>query len=112
MERRGLVTVSLTQMPFITEKIGVPRAVAVEFPFGMIWGKPGDAATHRELLGHMLETAAAAREPGTILQLPYTWAEEDVRKRDWFPAEPPPWMADQEKIMQMVEFIRNGDPLA
>jgi hypothetical protein len=111
MEKAGLVTVSLTQMPFITEKIGVPRAVAVEFPFGMIWGRPGDHQMHRRIVEHLLEAVETLEEPGTIVHLDYTWPEEDFEKRDWFPSEPPPWMASQEKINDMLEFIRGGNPL-
>ena len=98
-------------MPFITEKIGVPRALAVEFPFGMIWGHPGDGEMHKIIMLSMLDAVETIKTPGTIIELPYTWAEEDFKKRDWFPREPTPWMASQEKINEMLEFIQHGDPL-
>ena len=102
---------SLTNMPFVTEKIGVPRAVAVEFPFGMIWGHPGEHEMHRDIMLHMLEAVETIEKPGTIIELPYTWPEEDFKKRDWFSPEPPPWMSSQENITDMLEFIQHGDPL-
>lgn len=111
MENKGLVTVSLSQMPYITEKIGVPRAVAVEFPFGMIWGQPGDREMHRRVIGHMVRAAVEITGPGTIVELPYSWPEELFKKRDWFPAEKPPWMASQEKIREMLDFLQHGNPL-
>jgi hypothetical protein len=111
MEARGLVTVSLTNMPFITEKIGVPRAVAVEFPFGMIWGHPGDRRMEREIMLHMLDAVETIEKPGTIVELPYTWPEEEFRKRDWFPKEPTPWMSSQEGINEMLEFVQHGNPM-
>ena len=111
LEESGLVTVSLTNMPFITEKIGVPRAVAVEFPFGMIWGHPGEREMHRDIMLHMLEAVETIEKPGTIIELPYTWPEEDFKKRDWFSPEPPPWMSSQENITEMLGFIQHGDPL-
>jgi len=111
LEERGLVTVSLTNMPFITEKIGVPRAVAVEFPFGMIWGHPGEREMQRDIMLHMLEAVETTEKPGTIIELPYTWPDEDLKKRDWFSPEPPPWMSSQENITEMLEFIQHGDPL-
>ncbi len=110
IEASGISTVSLTNMPFVTEKIGVPRAVAVEFPFGMIWGLPGDSEMHERILGHMLEAAESITEPGTIVELPYEWPEELFRKRDWFP-ETTPWLASQEGINQMMDFLQHGDPL-
>jgi hypothetical protein len=106
-----MVTVSLTQMPYVTEKIGVPRALALEFPFGMIYGRPGDHGMQLRILRDMLEAAEEADGPGWIKELPYTWPEEEFRKRDWFPTEPPPWMTDQDKINEMLEFIQHGNPL-
>lgn len=111
LEESGLVTVSLTNMPFVTEKIGVPRAVAVEFPFGMIWGHPGEREMHRDIMLHMLEAVETIEKPGTIIELPHAWPEEDFKKRNWFPEEPPPWMSSQENINDMLEFIQHGDPL-
>ena len=102
---------TLSQMPFIVEKIGVPRTVAVEFPFSMIWGRPGDREMHIRILRHLLEAAESIDEPGTIVELPYTWPEEDLEKQDWFPSEPPPWMSDQKKIEEMLAFIKDGDPM-
>jgi hypothetical protein len=111
LEERGLVTVALTNMPFITDKIGVPRTVAVEFPFGMIWGRPGDRTMERDIMLQMLDAVETVEKPGTIIELPYTWPEEDFRKRDWFPKEPTPWMSSQEGINEMLEFMQHGDPL-
>ena len=111
IEKSGIVTVSLTQMPYIAEKIGVPRAVAIEFPFSMIYGKPGDHSTQIEVLRHMLRAVEGIKAPGEIIYLTLAWPEEDVKKRDWFPTEPAPWAADQERMMEMVEFIQHGDPL-
>jgi hypothetical protein len=111
VEKAGIVTVSLTNMPFVTEKIGVPRAVAVEFPFGMIWGRPGDEETHKKILAPLLDAFETIDKPGTIIELPYTWPEEERKKKDWFPKEPTPWAASQEGITQMVEFLQHGDPM-
>jgi hypothetical protein len=111
IEKQGMVTVSLTNMPFITEKIGVPRAVAVEFPFGMIWGRPGDEEMHKKIMVHMLEAVETIDKPGTIIELPYIWPEEDRKKRDWFPKEPVPWIASQKGINQMLEFMQHGNPM-
>ena len=111
MEERGLVTVSLTQMPYITEKLGVPRAAAIEFPFGMIYGKPGDRDMQLKLLGHMLDAVGEIDRPGTVIELPYTWPEEDFKRKDWFSPEPPPWMASEQTIAEMLDFIKNGNPL-
>ncbi len=111
LEKARLTTVVLTNMPWITRKIGVPRSVAIEFPFGMIYGHPGEREMQLAILGRLLDLAGDAGKAGTMVELPYTWPEEDVRKRDWFPEEPTPWMADQDRLMEMMDFIAHGNPL-
>jgi hypothetical protein len=105
-----MVTVSLTNMPFITEKIGVPRAVAVEFPFGMVWGLPGDEDTHKKILAAALDAVETIDKPGTIIELPYTWPEEEFKKLNWLPKETP-WLSSEEGIKQMLEFMQHGNPM-
>ena len=58
-----------------------------------------------------LDAVGTIEKPGTIIELPYTWPEEDFRKRDWFPKEPTPWMSSQDAINEMLDFIQHGDPL-
>ena len=111
IEAAGIPTVVLSQMPFIIEKIRAPRAAVLEFPFSMIWGRPGDRETQLRILRDLLDAAESITEPGTIIELPYRWPEEDMKSRDWWPTEPPPWMSDQEKVGEMLSFIQNGDPL-
>jgi glycine reductase complex component B subunit gamma len=111
IEAAGIITVSLTQMPFISEKIGLPRALAIEFPFGMIFGRPGDRAMQLNILRRMLDAVDEIQTPGEIIELPYTWPEEERQKKDWFPKEPTPWMRDKDSIQEMLDFIQHGDPL-
>ncbi len=111
LEKSGIPTVVLTNMPFVSETIGVPRAVAIEFPFGMIYGHPGEREMQLAILGRMLGLAAEANAPGTMVELAYEWPEEDFKKRDWFPQEPTPWLASEDGIRQMLEFLDHGNPL-
>ena len=111
MEKRGLSTICLTQMPYVTGKLGVPRALAVEFPFGMIWGRPGDHETHRLVMRQMLQAAQEITTPGTIAESDLLWPDDLTALRDWFPKEPPPWLASPEKVQQMMDFIQHGNPL-
>ena len=82
-------TVLVTVMPDWSERLGVPRTVGVEFPYGHPLGQPGDRDTQmgviREALG-LLEEAAG---PGEIRELDYAWPQElDEAKKDWQPPEP------------------------
>lgn len=62
-------TISVTMIPEITRKVGVPRAVHVRFPLGHPFGFPGQAFLQRQILSHMLDRAGAIEAPGTIVDL-------------------------------------------
>jgi len=63
LERRGIVTVSLTVMPDITRKLAPPRALAVEAPLGAPMGPPHEVARHTAVLRRMLELATRTDVP-------------------------------------------------
>ena len=90
VEEAGIPTISLTLLPFITRKVKVPRALAIEFPFGHPFGKPFDNEQQLSIINDGLRELKSISEPGTILDLPYKWPEEDVEKQDWWPEEHPP----------------------
>lgn len=54
LERRGIVTASLTMMAEITAKVRPPRALEVPYPLGFPLGAPGDAALQRRILSALL----------------------------------------------------------
>ena len=59
LERRGIVTVSLTVMADVTAKLAPPRALAVPTPLGAPMGPPHEAAAHEvftQLQGQGLRT--------------------------------------------------------
>ena len=63
LERRGIVTVSLTVMPDITRKLAPPRALAVEAPLGAPMGPPHDRERHMAVLRRMLALATRSDVP-------------------------------------------------
>ena len=63
LERRGIVTVSLTVMADVTRKLAPPRALSVPAPLGAPMGPPHDAAAHEAVLRRMLELAARTDVP-------------------------------------------------
>ena len=83
-------TVLVTMMPFWAERIGVPRTVGVEFPFGHTLGHAGDSQEQAKVIGDALRTLAEAREPGTVAHLPYTWPDFERWRREWQPEKPSP----------------------
>ncbi len=78
-------------MPDIAVRIGIPRAVAVEFPFGHALGHPGDETEHRVVLGAALDHLEEAQEPKSIVSLDKEWPnpQGDWHKR-WQPPEAAP----------------------
>jgi hypothetical protein len=42
-EVAGLSTVVVTNMPFWSDRVGAPRSLGVDFPFGHIIGPAGDS---------------------------------------------------------------------
>ena len=89
-EAAGLSTVLVTMMPYWSEKIGVPRTVGVEFPYGHTLGHAGDAREQAAVIAGALRVLAEAQEPGTVVHLPYTWPDFERWKREWQPETPPP----------------------
>lgn len=78
-------------MPDVAERIGIPRAVAVEFPFGHTLGHAGAEQEHRVVLGAALDLLEDATVPATIRHLDVEWPnpEGNWHKR-WHPPEPSP----------------------
>jgi hypothetical protein len=89
-EAAGMSTVLVTMMPYWADKIGLPRTVAVEFPFGHTLGHAGDAQEQAAVIGDALRVLAEARKPGAVAHLPYAWPDFERWKREWQPEKPPP----------------------
>ncbi len=94
LEAGGLSTVLVTNMPFWAERTGVPRTLAVEFPFGHALGQPGNAPQQMRVIRQALEVLETAQEAGTIVHSDETWpvpVEQAIQ--DWQPQEPSPVIA-------------------
>ncbi len=84
-------TVLVTMMPYWPERIGVPRTLGVEFPYGHPLGRPGDRDMQMAVIRAALALLEQARVPGEIRELDYVWPQPlDEAKKDWQPLEPSP----------------------
>jgi hypothetical protein len=91
LEAAGLSTILVTPMPCWAEKLGVPRTLAVEFPFGHTLGQPHDVAQHMRVIGQALAVLETAPAPGTIVDSPETWpVGQREAIEDWQPEQPSP----------------------
>ncbi len=90
-EQAGFSTVIVTNMPYWTERMGAPRAVGVEFPYGHALGRPGDRDMQMQVIRAALSLLEEAHAPGSIRELDIEWPQPlDEAKRDWQPPEPSP----------------------
>jgi D-proline reductase (dithiol) PrdB len=77
IEEVGIPTISITLMPWVTEKVKVPRAVSLEFPLGHCVGKPFDQAQQRMILLETFRAFESIQQAGAIIELPYKWNGRD-----------------------------------
>ena len=63
LERRGIVTVSLSVMPDITRRLSPPRALVVNAPLGAVLGAPHDRDRHLAVLRGMLALTSRTDTP-------------------------------------------------
>jgi hypothetical protein len=50
LERRGIATTSVTALPEVTRKVGIPRALEVPYALGYPLGRPRDAELQTRIL--------------------------------------------------------------
>lgn len=83
-------TVTITMMPIWSERIGVPRTLGVEFPFGHPIGHAHDVDEQLLVVRAALEVLLSAAEPGTIVHLDREWPDVEHWRKAWQPTEPSP----------------------
>lgn len=94
LETNGISTVLVTMMPHWAERIGTPRVLAVEFPFGHTLGMPGDRGQQMRVIRQALEVLESAQEPGIIVHSAEKWSQPEREAiQTWQPAEPSPIVA-------------------
>lgn len=66
LERRGVVTVSVSLLPEITARVRPPRALEVPYPLGYPLGRPNDPPLQRRILRALL--GLALRHDGPVIE--------------------------------------------
>ena len=92
LEEMGLSTISISNQPELTEKVCVPRAVFIQYPFARILGDVGDRMGQRAVCDDMVEMIQEAAGPNSYRHLVYEW-HEIPEKTKWKPDIPPPMAA-------------------
>ncbi len=89
MEENALSTVVLTPMPEFHNAVGIPRTVAIEYPFGRPVGQVNDTVGQISVVEQALSMLEQADTPGQIRHLGFVWPE-DPKKTEWHPPEVSP----------------------
>jgi D-proline reductase (dithiol) PrdB len=91
LEKAGLSTVLVTNMPFWAGKTGVPRTLAVEFPFGHLLGQPNKKDQQIRVIMQALNVLETANNPGEIIHSDEEWpVPPEIAMKDWQPDVPSP----------------------
>lgn len=77
IEEAGIPTISFTSARSITERVNPPRSVFIDLPLGHTAGAPNDPVGQRQLLTDGLVAGFAMTEPGSIVDLPFRWIDDD-----------------------------------
>ena len=109
-EKAGLSTVMVTMMPYWAEKMGVPRTLGVEFPFGHAFGMPNDREMQMTVIRAALSLLDEADSPGTSRDLDLEWPQpSDEARKDWQPLEPSPIIRMMREQAQARAQERHSD---
>ena len=101
IEENGISAVVLTPMPEFHNAAGIPRSVAIEYPFGRPVGQVNDVKGQRDVLLKTLAMLENAEKPGGILHLPMTWPE-DSKDVKWHPPEISPIVKQNLEIIKKM----------
>lgn len=108
LEEAGIATVTLTSARDITRAANPPRAVFLDYPLGHTAGRVEEPELNREIVRRALAAFHELEVPGSMVHLPYHWAETDGWKDRVMRAQPASDGAKAEPEDDRVE--RHPDP--
>ena len=81
----------VTMMPYWAEKVGTPRTLGVEVPFGHPLGMPGNREMQMTIIAEALSVLEQVRHPGAMSEVEVEWPQpSDEARKDWQPLEASP----------------------
>ena len=89
--------------------MGFPGWQALEYPFSLTLGQPGDREGQLQVIRAALKALREIKEPGEVVHLPFEWPE-DPATTDIHPPEPSPIakLIGQGKVPNPVEVLGQG----
>ena len=79
LEAAGIATVCLSSARSITESVGAPRAVYLDYPLGQTAGRANNFAEQAQVLESACRGFEEMCQPGSIVDLTLQWSAND----DW-----------------------------
>ena len=73
LEKSGISCTTIVTVKEIAHEIKVPRAVFINFPFGMTFGRAFSKSLQKSIAKDMLDSFVTIDKPGKIIELPYKW---------------------------------------
>ena len=74
----------MTSARDITRAVNPPRAAFLDFPLGHTTGKPHDPDLQRRILVQALSSFETMTSPGSVMELPFRWSEDEEWKAKAF----------------------------
>jgi hypothetical protein len=81
--------VTLSWMPELTRRVGVPRLAGISYPSSRPLGRPHDADGQRAVLRATLALLESATGPDHYVELPFEWPETVGQARNASKDVPP-----------------------
>jgi hypothetical protein len=86
--------VTLSWMPELTRRVGVPRLAGIGYPLSRPLGRPHDADGQRAVLRAALALLETATGPDHYVELPFVWPETVGQARNASKGVPPAPIAE------------------
>jgi D-proline reductase (dithiol) PrdB len=76
LERSGISTVMLALVREVAIQLKIPRALFINFPFGMPLGRAFAVSLQRSIINDMISALKTLDRPAKVITLPYRWESE------------------------------------
>ena len=102
LEEGGIVTVVIGNAYDIVTHAGTPRFLFNDLPLGNPLGIPWDRDMQRQSVEMGLDLAAGAESPGTVVQTPFRWSDDEGWKQNYGRVDE----SNREELLRMGEENR------
>lgn len=106
LEEAGIPTILVTMMPYWAERLGAPRTLAVEFPFGHTLGPVHRTDLQRSVILEALHVLDGTEQVGMIVNSQARWPGSTSEAIEaWQPKQPSPIV--QHLAPKMKDMLRS-----